>query len=798
MRFSWLLPAPASLQWGWVKQRETKQVNQARSKAGWLGLSTFMLAALPGGVAAEAERRVEEIEALEVIGVTPLHGSGLPVSQIPTNVQEATAADIARTQAFDLTEFMNRNLGGVTVNAVQNNPLQPDVQYRGFTASPLLGLPQGIAVFVDGVRVNEVFGDTVNWDLIPEAAIASVNLIGGADPVFGLNTLGGALSIQTKNGFTNPGTTLELAGGSFGRFTTTLQSGGHLGAWGYHLTADYFTEDGWREFSASQAASLLGTLSWRGAASTLDLHLTHANTKLRGNGASPAELLAADRSAVFTAPDITQNNLNSASLQGSHWLGDETLLSANIFGRANQAQSFNGDTTSYEACPGMPGMLCDEDGVPLADEAGNPVSSSFDAINSASVRRQRSFGGTTQLTLMQPLFGRRNHFVAGIDYLHGLVDFDAGARAAVLDAQRSTTSLSPGPWIPDAATSVKARSRTAGMYLTDTFSLTDRLSLSLSARYNATRVVIADASGTAPELNGSHDFERLNPAAGLTYQWSRALNLYGGYSESTRAPTPVELTCASEDAPCRLPNDFISDPPLKQVVAKSWEAGARGTVRVPWAGQDSLHWHLGLFRTVNVDDILFQSTGGATANQGFFSNVGKTRRQGIELGLKGSTLAERLRWSLHYTYLEATFRTPFVESSPHHPAADANGDIAISRGDQIPGLPAHNLKLGLDWAVTPSLSLGGDLLYNSGQYLRGDEANLLDTVDGYATVNLRGEYRFSRRLSAFVSIENLFDSDYESFGVLGDPTEVFPGYSDPRFFGAGAPRAVWLGVRLSL
>lgn len=765
----------------------------------WASLTTAILAALPSIPATAADQKSpEEMEALEVVGITPLHGSGLPLMEVPTSVQTATAAEIARSQSADLTDFMNRSLGSVTVNAAQNNPLQPDVQYRGFTASPLLGLPQGIAVYVDGVRINEVFGDTVNWDLIPESAIRSINLIGGADPVFGLNTLGGALSIQTKTGFSSPGTEFQISGGSFGRFKTTLESGGHRAGWGYHLTTEYFREDGWRDFSASQAANILGTLSWHTASSTLDLHLAHGNTKLRGNGASPAELLRVDRAAVFTAPDITQNNLNSASLQGSHWFGDSTLLAANLFGRVNDSQSFNGDTMSYEACPGMPGILCDEDGAILEDQDGNSISSAFDAINTSGVRRQRSFGGTLQLTLLQPLFGHRNHFVAGVDYVHGLVDFDSGAQAAILNEQRSTTSVLSGVSIPDAATSVKARSRTASVYLSDTFSLTEKLGLSVSGRYNATRVVIADASGLAPELDGSHDFERLNPAAGLTYRWSTALNLYAGYSESTRAPTPVELTCASEDAPCRLPNDFVSDPPLKQVVARSWEAGARGIVSAPWAAMDAVHWRLGLFRTTNADDILFQSTGGATSNQGFFANVGKTRRQGVEVGLTGTALAERLSWSLNYTLLEATFRTPFTESSPNHPAADANGDIRISRGDRIPGLPEHTLKLGVDWTAAPALSVGADLVYNSGQYLRGDEANLLPAIDGYATVNLRGQYRFTKHLTLFASIDNLFDSAYETFGVLGDPTEVFPGFSDPRFLGAGAPRSAWLGLQISL
>ena len=115
------------------------------------------------------------IEVIEVIGTTPL-GSELDADVIAANVQTATAEEMREQGALDLADFMRRSLGSVFVNEAQSNPLQPDVQYRGFVGSPLLGLPQGLAVYQDGVRSNEPFGDTVNWALIPESAIASVYL----------------------------------------------------------------------------------------------------------------------------------------------------------------------------------------------------------------------------------------------------------------------------------------------------------------------------------------------------------------------------------------------------------------------------------------------------------------------------------------------------------------------------------------------------------------------------------------------------------------------------------------------
>ncbi|RMF44104.1 MAG: TonB-dependent receptor, partial [Deltaproteobacteria bacterium] len=266
-------------------------------------------------VAAGAEETAEAMGEIQVIGVTPSHGVGLPIERIPTNVQSATSEDLERAQALDLSDFMNRNLGSVNINAAQNNPLQPDVQYRGFTASPLLGLPQGLAVYQNGVRVNEAFGDTVNWDLIPKSAIDSINLIGGANPIFGLNTLGGALSVQTKNGFTWQGTEGEVMYGSFDRLTSSIATGGNNGVLGWFAAAEFFREDGWRDHSDSDAWNAFAALSWQNDSSTLDLIYSHGDTNLKGNGPAPAELLAIDREAVFTHPDITENLMNLIDLE---------------------------------------------------------------------------------------------------------------------------------------------------------------------------------------------------------------------------------------------------------------------------------------------------------------------------------------------------------------------------------------------------------------------------------------------------------------------------------------------------
>ncbi len=762
-----------------------------------VALAALGTVAMPAGAGETAE-----LGGITVIGITPGTGAMLPVNLLPYSVQGVSGEEFDRAQALDASDYLNRHLAGVSLNSAQSNPLQPDLQFRGFTGTPLLGGSEGISVYVDGVRVNELFGDSVNWDLIPEEAMSSLTLLSGSNPIFGLNTLGGAIQIRTKNGFDAPGTSAQAYAGSFRRREYTLQSGGNNGGWGYFLLANHFQEKGWRYASDSRATSLMGTLSRRTDHLTLDLHLAHARTNLVGNGSQAVQLLQDAPDSVFTAPDQTRNDFDGAWGEASWQLAPHSKIAGTVFFRSVRTRSYNGDGTSFEACDEDPGILCDGD-APVLDQNGQPVGSAYDAVNNQSRRRQRSVGGTWQWILSAPLGARANQFVAGLDYLHGRVDFDSGVEASFLvpyapdPLHTYVTQPDTGVLIPAATLAVHVNDQSVGAYLTDTLSITERFALTASIRYNHTRTELADLTGLNPDLDGRHSFHRANPALGFTLQMNPAVNLYAGYSESTRAPTPVELTCASPDAPCRLPNQFLADPELKQVVAKSVEAGLRGSVHLD--ARDHLDWHLGLFHTVNVDDLLFQSTGGAQSNQGYYANVGRTRRQGIEASLRGAMLAGRLQWHLNYTHLDATFRTPFLENSVNHPDADPQtGLIAVARGNRIPSLPRHSFKAGFDVRLPAAVTVGADASYQGSQYLRGDEANRLSPIGGFAVFNIRAAWRPIPHLSLFARADNIFDRRYANFGVLGNGAELFGQLTDPRFLGPGAPRAGWAGFEWEL
>jgi iron complex outermembrane receptor protein len=730
------------------------------------------------------------VEVIEVVGTTPL-GAELDTDRIATNVQTATAEELEEQGALDLADFMNHNLGSVFVNEVQSNPLQPDVQYRGFVGSPLLGLPQGLAIYQDGVRLNEPFGDTVNWALIPESAIAGIYLVPGSNPLFGLNALGGAIAIRTKDGINHAGTRAEALTGSFDRFGVQLENGGALGNdLAYFVTATRLTEDGWRDFSPTEAEQLFAKLTSTGERSHVDVSFTHADTKLIGNGPLPVDLLELDREAVFTRPDITENHLNMLAIDAEQSVSDTITLRGNLYVRSSDIATLNGDDSDFEECAGTPGFICEEEGDEeelVLDENDEPIAAD-ESLEGATVNRtdteQDGAGFALQADLIGMLAGRDNQFTVGVAHDDGDVEFAASTELGALDATRQ--AIGGGAFVGEAFTELLASTTSTGFYVSNTFMLGERAALTASGRYNRTHVVLEDQLGL--ELDGDHTFERFNPALGLTVG-TEALTFYAGYSEANRTPSPVELTCADETDPCRLPNAFLADPPLEQVVAKTLEVGVRGAAGIA-------RWHAGVFRTTNEDDILFISAGALT-NQGFFDNVGETRREGFEANLAGSA-GGRVTWSLDYTYLDATFREDFVVASVNHPAA-IDGEIEVEAGDRLPLIPEQLLKAGLRIAVSDDLTIGAQLMAASGSPFRGDEGNLAEELDGYALLGAHVEYALSERARLFVNVDNLLDEEFETFGLFGEADDVLgDNFEDPAFVGPGAPRALWVGVRFEL
>ena len=293
--------------------------------------------------------RAQQVEEIIVTGVVPA-GSSIDATKLAYPIQTANAEDLDNASILSVADFLRQNFSSVTVNDAQNNPMQPDLQYRGFTASPLLGLAQGLAVYQNGARINEPLGDTVNWDLLPQSAIGSLTLGGGTNPLYGLNSLGGALVIEMKNGFSFEGANLEISTGPFGRTVSNFEIGGNNGDFAFYANVEYFDEDGWRDYSNSDAINFYGSLGWRQENTELNLNFQHGESELTGNGASPIELLDLRREAIFTGPDITENDMDMVSVDFSHEFNSKISFSGNIFYRKNSTDAFNGDGSEFGIC----------------------------------------------------------------------------------------------------------------------------------------------------------------------------------------------------------------------------------------------------------------------------------------------------------------------------------------------------------------------------------------------------------------------------------------------------------------
>ncbi len=754
-----------------------------------------------------------------VVTSTPIPGESIDADKVPGVVQVLSASDLTREGTPSLTTALNSILSSVSLNDDLDDPFQPDILYRGFEASPVLGTPQGLAVYQNGVRINEAFGDTVNWDLFPDAAIDRVELV-SSSPLYGLNALGGAISVTMKNGFTYHGSDLELSGGSYGNRSVVAQAGGSSGIFGFYLAGKALNWDGWRDFSNDKIRSLYAVASLHGDAATLDLSYTHADNALNGQGAAPVQELAVERSLVFTGPQNNTNTLNFFTLNGTLALTDSWSMQGVAYYREYTQSVANGNTTNYQPCDAVPGTLCQPDGVtPLTNSAGQTLPDISDGgalligENDFELIRAWGRGIALQISNHRAMFGRDNQLSLGAAVDYASTSFYSGAQIGLLDSQLLvlpsdlyvyTPENSPGAVAngdPEPV-SVDSVNKNVGLYVADTLSVTPGLALTASGRYNITHIDLADQQGT--NLTGFNRFVHFNPSVGATYKLLPAMTLYGGFSINTRTPTASEIECSDPLTPCLLPTNLAGDPPnLRQVVAHTYELGLRG--KKPAAGgTGGLTWNVDVFRTLLHDDIYGIAT---SISQGFFQNIGDTRRQGVEAGL--SYAGDRWSAFLNYSFVQATFRSAFLVPSPSNPFQDENGDIQIEPGDRLPGIPEHRVKLGVDYRVIGAWTVGATVNVVSSSYYVGDEANLLEPLPGYTVVDLHSTYRPLPHLEIFASISNLFDRKYATWGILSDPTGVgAPGIPaaavtngpgvDNRFQSPAAPFEIFGGVRLTL
>jgi outer membrane receptor protein involved in Fe transport len=755
----------------------------------------------------------------DVVSATPLAGTDLTADQVASPVQTATATDIQSSGALDLSDLMNRRLNGVYFNELQGNPFQADVNYRGYTASPLLGTPEGLSVFVDGVRQNQPMGDVVSWDLIPKDAISEVTLVPGSDPLFGLNTLGGALSVTTKNGITNPGLSGNILYGSSGRKGIDGEGGGgQATGFNWFLSGAGFHESGWRIASPSDIRQGFARLGWRTVKTDLALTMSYAYNTLIGNGVQDYRLLAANYSSVYSSPDRTANRSPSFNFIARRAFSDALSFTGNAWYRNIRTESLNANFNDnavgqdiYQPTPeqqailsaagytGFPTSGADISNTPFpkwpciaeALVLGSP-DTACDGVNIYSKEVQKEFGFSGQFTWTTTSKMGRNLFAAGGLYDRGIIDFTQNTGYAYVNPGYTLTSVpawQDGSTVDDQGNPIDTRVDLHGLtpnwslYFTDTLTLPKNVNVTVSGRYNRARVNntdVLDPEAGLGSLTGNYVFQRFNPAVGITWSPISSLNAYARFSQGSRAPTSIELGCADPQAPCSLPNALASDPPLNQVITDSWEIGIRGKHEVRFF--QNVNWNVGAFWGENHNDLLFIAA--PQTGTGYFQNFGKTRREGFEADLDGH--AAHFTWGLDWTFLSATYQSVEVlDGSANntnnfalqgYPGLD--GVITVHPGNRIPLIPKHTGKAYLDWLITSKLGIDLNEVVVSSSYARGNENNAYDAdgiyyqgpgvSPGYAVTNLRAHYDFARHFQIGLQIDNLFDQKYYTAAWLSN------------------------------
>ena len=798
-----------------------------------------------------------EFQNVEVVGQTPLPSLNAKLKDTPNNVQLLNK-DSAPLGGTNLVDVLNDNIGGISVSNATGNVYQNDVNYRGFQATSVLGAPVGLSVYFDGVRFNEPFGSIVNWDLIPMNAVSSVSLMPGSNPLFGLNTLGGAVAVNTKNGQDNLGSTLSVLGGAFGRKALKLDSGWIDAA---HNT-DYFVavnldqQDGYRNFSSSRVFQGFGKARWQSddLATKFELSLADANNVLNGTQALPMSMMG-DPKQAYTAPDLVANQMTLLNLKGSHWSSENDLLNGNLFFRQSNSSSVNSNANLDDGCfDSNSNVIAKCQNLALSGTASNSIASNAlglkrytgdintDLINARTT--QQSLGGSFQWTNLDNLNSLSNSFTLGGAFDVSKIGFNQSTVLAQLVNYQTietgnlryffpSTGSASGTNVLDTV-GLNAHTSNFSIFSTDTLNLSEYWSATASGSFNLSSInqtgsnqqTLNDDGGyswtdpstqvnyfnptfigaqyysgtnlktiTAPgspagssvsvasgqagpqvnSLNGIHSYRRFNPSLGVNYNLSQALGFFASYSESMRAPTPIELSCANPSSPCALPTGFNGDPDLKAVVAKTFELGARGKLN------SRLSWSTAIYNTKTSNDIEFLYD---TSTTGYFNNVGSTERRGLELGIQSKS--DPFKWSINYGYVNAQYLTPFTTAQ----------GLYVTSGSLIPGIADQTLKIKASYRFTPDLTLGGNWVLVSGQYAHGDENNqdANGKISGYGVVNFDLHYKINDELNLFAVLNNAFNQNYSTYGILG--TNVYSGASE-QFRTPAAPRAIWMGANYS-
>jgi iron complex outermembrane recepter protein len=722
--------------------------------------------------------------------------------KVPSAVSTVTDSDIARDGTGQIQQVLQQQVPGIIISDAAGNPMRAEISFRGFDASPVTGRSQGLAVYQNGIRINEAFGDTVNWDIMPSNAISAMSVVSN-NPSFGLNALGGAVSIRMKDGFSYQGGEIDIMGGSFGRRQIGFQAGGSVGNAAAYFAVEGIKEDGFRDFSESDVQRFYGDIGLKGSMAELHFSLTAAQNEYGATAAAPVELLARDWSNTFTSPQTQDLEVFmptiSANLQATKTL---TLSGAGYY-RSYKNKVVDGNVTEIEDCQlgANTGLLCVDPGADeevVQDLDGTDLIAANFAEPLGSIERldteSESWGVALEGQEKARLLGLPNLLIAGLSYDHGKSNYKTSSELGQIQPKYVVNGS--GVIIQDEEGDTSPRDTDAentywGLYFSNALDVTDQLTVTVGGRYNYARIKLTDNTGDYPDLNATNTYERFNPMAGANYRVMPGLSVFGGYSESSRAPTPAELGCAEPEAPCFVEGFLTDDPPLDQVVGRTGEIGVRGQGGFN-GGQ--VTWSAGLFRTLASDDILPITD---DAGRVYFINAGDTLRQGVEL----AATYQSSNWNLYgsYAFVDATLDT----------CVEPSGECAfLEAGDRLPGIPRHRFKAGIEYWLTSKWKIGADVIAASNQPFYpsevSDDLGIDEKLAGYTRVDLHTTYDVNDNIQIYGLVKNLFDREYGLYGTYFEADEVTDvdtalggaGFNDSRTISPAQPFAAYGGVRV--
>ena len=702
--------------------------------------------------------RLEELR----VELSRLRIGGIPLARAPLSAQVLQRSQLRRASRLTIAEALTRLPGVTTVDQV-GNPLQPDVRIRGFAVSSIVGVPQSLSVFLDGVRVNEADASQVHFNLIPLDEVERVEVIRGPVGPFGKNTLAGALNIVTRRGSGPPSAELEMNGGYYDELEGRARVQGQAGNFDFYGAGGYFRSNGWRRINHARQTQTFAKLGWRRGNTDAWISYTFADDSIEGPQTLPESWLEGGplpddlsgfqgdrRKLQFTGGrgDFFLPRMHFVNANLSQRLDDRWSLQVNAFGRFVDFEQFNDNITEPDAL-------------------GLTDISSGGAIVQLTHRRGANLAATL-----------------GVEYTRNDVDIEIIQlpNRAFPDIPRETTEL------------VGTDEDNFGIYSELWWALNPRVSVHSSLRFDHVNLPFNDFLD--PAQSGDNEFNQLTGTVGTDYLLASGVSIFGSYGRGFRAPVILEVTCADPEDPCPLPFELGADPPLDPVKTDTWQVGLRYLLGRTLGLELTGYW------SEVYDDIL--SVIAPPGTRGFFQNLDKTRRQGIELSLTSSpipdlTLTGTFAWTRATFQSAATLAAPFLEEEEEEEVVEEEGLPApkVEPGDKFPIVPEINFGLGAEYAPAQWV-LGLNARFVGPQFMIGDEDNTerfgklgsYFLLDGYVERQL-GPATF------FLRAQNLLDTEYETFGIISENIRVPAGGEEEveRFFTPGYPFRLFGGIR---